>query len=511
MITTADPTKDIPVTDTKAILDKNNLTPALGGLIKTDIAQSTPTGAPTQTIIPDIGTLTVTPKVPLGSGTPVPPANPLGENTSGLYERTGTKPPPSYSVISGDTLSGIASKSGMSLQQILALNPDIKDANKINVGQNINLGGGIQKAPVGTNAVAGDENITLPSGAIVNKITGALVKAPPDLPQYPGSTTTTSQTAVKDAYDALTKSLSDIEAKINANSTPSAEEKQLSQDLADKKAELAKFDTNVESRVNSFFGQGRGATINNINLQGTIERRTSALERLGLTQEAQTITDHLALAKDARTALSDSAKTQYDLAGKRFDIALNLQKEMDSLNEKQKTDARQYLLDVVTFAGSKTYEQLDQATQTAIEKAVANSPITLDMVKTALKSASEKSAQAKAGTLRSVPGLGVVQMNPDGSGYTVVVPESPSTKQSNSGKLVYTDGDIAEGASKLEQSRGADHYVDPTIYKGMYDKWVAGGGLAQDFIKNFPPKLYVNPANTDLPSFLIPAGASSGA
>ena len=45
----------------------------------------------------------------------------------------------SYSVKSGDTLSQIAKKEGTTLKALLAANPNIKDANKIRVGQKIKL------------------------------------------------------------------------------------------------------------------------------------------------------------------------------------------------------------------------------------------------------------------------------------------------------------------------------------------------------------------------------------
>ena len=45
----------------------------------------------------------------------------------------------SYTVSSGDTLGQIAQKAGASLDEIMVLNPEIKDANKINLGQEIKL------------------------------------------------------------------------------------------------------------------------------------------------------------------------------------------------------------------------------------------------------------------------------------------------------------------------------------------------------------------------------------
>ncbi len=44
-----------------------------------------------------------------------------------------------YTVQSGDTLSGIAAANHMTLEQLLTKNPQIRDANKIVVGQNLNL------------------------------------------------------------------------------------------------------------------------------------------------------------------------------------------------------------------------------------------------------------------------------------------------------------------------------------------------------------------------------------
>jgi len=44
-----------------------------------------------------------------------------------------------YKIKSGDTLSQIAKKNGMSLQALLTLNPSIKNANKIRAGQSIKL------------------------------------------------------------------------------------------------------------------------------------------------------------------------------------------------------------------------------------------------------------------------------------------------------------------------------------------------------------------------------------
>lgn len=77
-----------------------------------------------------------------------------------------------------------------------------------------------------------------------------------------------------------------------------------------------------------------------------------------------------------------------------------------------------------------------------------------------------------------------------------------TTKPYVSGKLTYTSDILGKIGTKLKTSEGVDHYVDPAVYQNAFDAWTNSGGLAKDFIKNFPPKTYVNPANTWLPAYL---------
>lgn len=78
----------------------------------------------------------------------------------------------------------------------------------------------------------------------------------------------------------------------------------------------------------------------------------------------------------------------------------------------------------------------------------------------------------------------------------------PSTKPIVSGKLTISESDIGQGAKILNDSKGGDGYVDPAIYQKMYDQWTSQGGLGDDFVKQYPPKTYVNPDNRTLPKYL---------
>lgn len=44
-----------------------------------------------------------------------------------------------YTVAKGDTMSGIAKKLGMSLKDLIALNPQVKDINRLSIGQKLNI------------------------------------------------------------------------------------------------------------------------------------------------------------------------------------------------------------------------------------------------------------------------------------------------------------------------------------------------------------------------------------
>jgi hypothetical protein len=78
-----------------------------------------------------------------------------------------------------------------------------------------------------------------------------------------------------------------------------------------------------------------------------------------------------------------------------------------------------------------------------------------------------------------------------------------------SGTLSYTQADRAADSTALENSRGSDGYVDPSLYLKLYNAWTSAGGTAVGFTSTYPPKDYVNPANTWLPSFLVPKSSNS--
>lgn len=63
-------------------------------------------------------------------------------------------------------------------------------------------------------------------------------------------------------------------------------------------------------------------------------------------------------------------------------------------------------------------------------------------------------------------------------------------------------------AQTMQQSKGADGYVDPTVYKQTYDEWVNAGYDPKNFLKKFPPSDWINPTNTWLPVYLRPKSST---
>src|SRR5258708_3990247 len=70
-----------------------------------------------------------------------------------------------YTIQYGDTLSGIAAKSGMSVQQILQANPTIADANKIYAGRTLALGNPAAPAPAAPAPIAPPAPVPAPAPA----------------------------------------------------------------------------------------------------------------------------------------------------------------------------------------------------------------------------------------------------------------------------------------------------------------------------------------------------------
>ncbi len=71
-----------------------------------------------------------------------------------------------------------------------------------------------------------------------------------------------------------------------------------------------------------------------------------------------------------------------------------------------------------------------------------------------------------------------------------------------SGGAVFSGADVAKVQNQMEQSRGSDGYANSKLYTDALAAWQADGGLAQDFFTKFPPKNYLNPKDTSIPTYI---------
>ena len=96
-----------------------------------------------------------------------------------LLERSKAIPNKSYTIKSGDTLSQIAKATGTTLAALKRANPDIKDLNKIRVGQKIKI-----SAPV-SNRKSVYQGLTKPEMAAIHITPKLDVKPPKKKPPIP--------------------------------------------------------------------------------------------------------------------------------------------------------------------------------------------------------------------------------------------------------------------------------------------------------------------------------------
>lgn len=83
----------------------------------------------------------------------------------------------------------------------------------------------------------------------------------------------------------------------------------------------------------------------------------------------------------------------------------------------------------------------------------------------------------------------------------------------HSGSATFLPEQLTAVSKELEKSKtlygGDGVYVNPEIYQQAYDAWTSTGGLAKDFLTQYPPSKYVNPKNNTLPEYLRSANKTS--
>lgn len=81
-----------------------------------------------------------------------------------------------------------------------------------------------------------------------------------------------------------------------------------------------------------------------------------------------------------------------------------------------------------------------------------------------------------------------------------LTPKVPKPKVGTSGSINYSSDDIGTINKALDSTRGDDNYVNTVNYVDGYNRWEKKGGSAKDWIRLFPPNLYLNPSDKSIPA-----------
>lgn len=494
-----------------------NVDAAIGNLLsRKPSAPSAPiTPIQTQEQVPGVGTVTRIPK------TITQPVVAPVENTAGMMARAGVTPPPPPT---GATLiSGPSGLQGLTEAQIwrepgtnrifrlpTATPTPSQVTTPTPTAPTAPAGGaaGKQFYRIGSDIFEAGTNRKLGPTEWNNDWTGRAteVAAPSNAPDKPtpefGGNLITKDANYADQliniFQGYSAKMDELEKKMAAGYMPSEEEKALQAEFQRAKEGLRQFDLDTLKRVEGMSGQGRGFTLATVARMQDKERRMAALDRLGLAQELEAYAERLSTAQDQRKTAMDYAKGLFDVSAKRLDIALGISKEINNISRQQRDDARAFILDTIEFANGMAFEDLSPAAQQAITKQVANSPLTLDMVKMALKTAKEKPDRDFVQRLAlEYPDAGILLTDTPAIAQAKIK-KSPMyikglrTGASGGGKS--KSQTFLEGAGDtLNSSRGVDGFVNTATYGQKYQEYLMQGGKPADFFNIFPPEQYLNP------------------
>ena len=269
-----------------------------------------------------------------------------------------------YLIASGDTLSGIARANKLGIQDILKLNPQITDPNRISAGQSIKLPGAstpITTAQPTTSAI----NTPVPNfqgtGATV---TSDMVGAPitrNDLRarrQELEKIATQRQTAEQE-QQALFNKLAQLQQA-------SEREQQLSQNVARSTAEEAKILRDLTLERRNIERNQEGRLQSGVNIASQLAETSAGQQREDLLYKRLVDSAELQALSGIRQADIDATKTSIAAREQLIDRALGIEQNLTGLNEQDRKNTRQTLLDIVDFSQGSTFDELSPAEQEAI-------------------------------------------------------------------------------------------------------------------------------------------------
>lgn len=268
-----------------------------------------------------------------------------------------------YLIASGDTLSGIARANKVGVQDILRLNPAITDPNRIMAGQKLKLPGATEPITTAQPTTPAIGNVPTFQSATTT-VPSNVISAPITRSDIQGRRSELERIALErqrmqEEQAALYSTLAGLQAQ-----TP--EEQALARSLALNQAEEQKVlrRAQQEIRQNELNLEGRlasGRDIVSQNIQNEASRRRDDLlfERLVNSASLSALTG---LREGQAQALATT------IAGKEkaIDRALGIEKDLTGLDEVQRKNTRQTLLDIIDFSQGVSFEELSPEEQSAV-------------------------------------------------------------------------------------------------------------------------------------------------
>jgi len=259
--------------------------------------------------------------------------------------------------------------------------------------------------------------------------------------------------------------------------------------------------------LGSDFGAAQKETVMDYNRQ--IERGIAAEQAAKIAaimgEARQSAATEIREKNQARMQGAD-AYLQY-LAGARERKASNLQKLAGAMLEQGASpfDMDEQTLKEIAQQYGTTVGDIQSTFQTFKSQADAEAEANLlKRTKTEAEIA-KLNMEIERGQWQSI-GEGTMLINPQ-TGERIKNPKTyaPGTGTSGgvtSGTLRLSAEDIGEGVAFLNERRGSDGYTNTADYFSMLNLWESQGGKPQDFTKQYPPDLYLNPQDPTVKQFI---------
>jgi hypothetical protein len=295
--------------------------------------------------------------------------------------------------------------------------------------------------------------------------------------------------------DQLTKYYDDTRALRERSAkllSPTERERELGRELVDIRGQIDQFNLQTEEdKFREYEGQTQGfagGRASEIDIRAEFKRSRMALEEKNLLSS-------LGLEQDARKMESDSLDKQltylaedYDLQNKVQDKITKIEDDIFNRADTLREEAKSTLGGILDLLKGTNPASIAPSTLAQLETFASRAGLPFDLVQQALKVQYDRQVFED-----SLARSQEARLSGDGStgGSTSMAPKDITSLKD------------ALNQSKFEGDEGDGRYADPTLYLANYNSWVESGGDPSYFLEQFPPKTYINPANTWLPQEIL--------